>query len=190
MQGTLVVCIMDRNRWNDNTDIIVIVHMTKKILEWIPRDLYSKSIKNRINAAYAQGGEKLLLKCLQEFNINASACVCVLPDGVNDNFNHMGEITVPVLENMTFKYPLHRHQPIENGSRLVKFHKPTELLRGDRFHEWIGARYRVPAIINKYPDFHRIKRQQILLKQFLVKKHTFCYSDTTVQGLTNDVLCA
>jgi hypothetical protein len=125
---------------------------------------------------------------LHDFNIYATACVCILPDCVNDNFNSIGEITVPVSEDMTFKYPLHRHQPIEDGHRIVEFHTPKESLRGDRFHEWIGARYRIPRNAVKYPDFHRIKRQQILLKELLRKKHMFSYSPTTVRGLTPEII--
>ena len=188
MQGPIIVCIMDRNSWKARTDIIVIVRTKEKTLEWVPRDLYSKFITNRINVAYARGGEDLLIKSLHEFNIFATACVCILPDCVNDNFNYIGEIAVPVSEDMTFKYPLHRHQPIEEGHRIIEFHKPRELLSGDRFHEWVGARYRIPATINKYPDFDRIRRQQILLKELLHKKHTFSHSPTTVRGLTPDII--
>lgn len=49
-------------------------------------------------------------------------------------------------------------------------------MSGDRFHEWLGARSLIlekGVIKNFYPDFLRVRRQQILLKEIIKKKFNF-----------------
>jgi len=52
---SIVILVMDRNLWNANTDIIVILNPMKKSLTWVPRDIYC----DIINRAYAKGSSPL-----------------------------------------------------------------------------------------------------------------------------------
>jgi len=185
--NSIIIAVMDRNNWKARTDIIVFINPIKKLLKWIPRDLYSETIKNRINLAYAFGGQELLLKCLNELKIHAKYCICVLPECFEENIKHINTIRIPVSKPMSFYYPLHRHKEIEKGKRIINFNPPSEILSGDRFHEWIGARYQVKTDI-AYPDFDRIKRQQLLLKELLKMKNSFVYSEKNTRGINKEVL--
>jgi len=183
---SIILGVMDRNDWKARTDILVFIDPEKKLIKWIPRDLYSPHINNRINVAYARGGEELLIKCLNEFNIFPKYCLCVLPLCFDENIKKIDNIDVPVQKKMSYYYPLHRHQLIENGKRLIEFNPPFENLKEDRFHEWIGARYEV-SNFTRFPDFNRIHRQQILLTCLLNIKYNFIYTEEHVQGMTTDV---
>lgn len=188
--NNIIVAVMDRNGWNERTDIIIYINTEQKMLQWIPRDLYSNLINNRINAAYRKGGANLLLDCLKEFNIYAEHCVCVLPLCFDENIKKINTIKVPVDKIMIFRYPLHRHIDIEKGSRIINFLPPYEILQENRFHEWIGARNYLNQKSVKviYPDIDRIKRQQILLKELLKINYSFVYSNEHVQGMNENVL--
>jgi len=65
---------------------------------------------------------------------------------------------------------LHRHTLIEDGKKIIEFKAPSEILSGDRFHEWIGARY---SINRDATDFDRIYRQEILLTEIIKNKIDF-----------------
>ena len=189
---SLVLAIMDRNNWSARTDVMVIVNPTEKTLSWIPRDLYCKTIDNRINAVYRKGQELLFLSSLQKLGYQVQHCVCMLPDVVNACIQQMPPISIPLYKTIGFEYPLHRHEPIENGKRIITFRAPVEKLSGDRIHEFIGARYSIRigsenadqqkkqykkyymdtghpnyAQKNGFPDFNRMRRQQILVKEWL-----------------------
>ena len=187
MTNSIILGVMDRNHWKARTDIIIFINLEKKLIKWIPRDLYSSTINNRINVAYSLGGEELLLKCLNELNIYAKYCVCVLPLCFDENIKKINNINVPVNKKISFYYPLHRHEEIEKGKRIVNFNPPFENLKDDRFHEWIGARYEVNNF-TKFPDFSRINRQQILLSSLLKIKYNFIYSEDNVKGINEEVL--
>ncbi len=88
---------------------------------------------------------------------------------------------------MSYHYPLHRHRPIEDGSKIIHFNPPFENLSGDRIHEWIGARSNITPI-ETYPDFDRILRQQILLKELLNMNISYVYSANNAKGITDEVL--
>lgn len=190
MLNTIVLVIMDRNNWNGRTDNIIIISKKNKKIKWIPRDLYSKSIKNRINTAYSFGGPDLLIRCLKEINIIVDNCICILPYLIDENIDNLVSITVPVSYNMKFYYPIYRHKPIEEGRKIIEFNSPNVTLKGDRIHEWIGARYEITKNTNnsEFPDIHRIKRQQILLKELLKIKYKFIILNNYVRGLNDDVL--
>jgi hypothetical protein len=66
---------------------------------------------------------------------------------------------------MEFSYPLQPTARIEDGSKQIVFNPPGEILRGERIHQWIGAR--------GASDLHRIERQKILLRRLLEKKFDF-----------------
>ncbi len=188
--NNFVITIMDRNTWTANTDIIIFVNPSKKELTWIPRDMYIKEIDKRINAAYRTGRDQLLFESLKSINYDVSYNLCILPNAINDFFNQIEEIIVPVNFDRLFFYPLHRHQPIENGKKIIEFKEPSELLKGDRFHEWIGARYgAIPKSVYS-SDFDRIKRQQILVKEILkTKKNSInSYDEKSIRGLNNEIL--
>ena len=187
---SIILGVMDRNNWKATTDILIFIDSKKKIIKWIPRDLYSPLIKNRINKAYSIGGKKLLLECLtnlSELNISPKYCLCVLPLCFDLNIKKIDNINVPVEQKMKFYYPLHRFKEIEKGKRLIEFNPPFENLKNNRFHEWIGARYEVDNF-TRFPDFNRIRRQQILLKALLSRKYNFIYSKQHVQGMNIKVL--
>jgi anionic cell wall polymer biosynthesis LytR-Cps2A-Psr (LCP) family protein len=179
----IVICVMDRNEYTDNTDIIIVVNPNLKQLMWVPRDIYSNIIKERINAAYREGEEELLLECLNDIGFDIQHVICLLPNAIEQIFNYINTITVPVDTNRKLYYPLHRHKPIEEGKRIVEFNRPYEILSGDRFHEWIGARTGIKT--QKYEDtgyykhnlfgsdIDRIFRQQILIKQILLDNIDF-----------------
>ena len=190
MTDSIILGVMDRNSWDDRTDILILINPEKKIIEWIPRDLYSSIINDRINLAYAKGKGELLLKCLNDLNIFAKYCICVLPLCFDENIKKIDNIDVEVTNNMSFYYPLHRHEEIEKGKKIINFNSPFENLKGDRFHEWIGARYRInnDSKFKPYPDFDRIRRQQILLKCLLKIKYNFIYSEDNVKGINDEVL--
>lgn len=114
---SIVVCVMDRNGYNNNTDIIVIVDSEKKSIYWIPRDLYSPRIKRKINAAYCKVGPNGLKNCLKDLNIYVKECVCLLPLFIEQAIKIINKIIVPVEENEKYYYPLHRHKPIEKGKK-------------------------------------------------------------------------
>ncbi len=173
---SFVIAVMDRNGWTERTDVIIVVNTTNKTIEWIPRDMYVDLIENRLNTAYKMGGSDYLIKCLEEINIHVDYCLCLLPSFIEKVFKIIDSIKVPVKNNLLFKYPLHRHQPIEDGERLVEFKAPYEILSGDRFHEWIGARFEINPIKSSYPDFNRSRRQQLLLNEILKKKDIFDFT--------------
>ncbi len=188
--NNFVITIMDRNAWTNNTDIIIFVEPSKKTLTWIPRDIYIKDIDHRINAAYRLGRDELLFKSLKSINYDVSYNLCIQPYAIEDIFNQIGTITVPVEHDRKFKYPLHRHQPIENGHRIVEFNYPFEDLSGDRIHEWIGARYAVDKTSSYSSDLDRILRQQILIKEILKtkKENIKSYKSEYIRGLNNNIL--
>lgn len=184
---SIIFAVMDRNSFKARTDIIILFDFDSKKIKWIPRDLYSPLLNNRINRAYAKGGEELLLNCLKELNINADYVVCVLPDCFEENIKIIDNINVPVEKKMSYYYPLNRHVPIEEGKKIIDFDPPFEKLQDDRFHEWIGARYNITPI-KTYPDFDRIERQQILLSELLKKNINYVYSEKNAKGINEDVL--
>lgn len=166
-----IIAVMDRNSWKARTDIIILVILQKKKLLWIPRDLYIDDLKNRINTAYSKGGKNLLIKCLQKkLNIIIKNCICVLPKAIEEIFSKIGSIIVPVNFDRSFYYPLHRHEDIENGRKIISFYMPSEKLEGERFHEWIGARYALNPVGPFGSDLDRIYRQQILVKECIKNK--------------------
>ena len=96
--------------------------------------------------------------------------ICILPDLFDRYVKNIGQIKVPVNFTREFKYPIHRHKPIEEGSIKIKFTSPSSVLKGDKFHQWIGARY---CISHNLDDFDRIYRQQVLLTEILKSGYNF-----------------
>jgi anionic cell wall polymer biosynthesis LytR-Cps2A-Psr (LCP) family protein len=172
MLDSIIIGMMDRNDFiNARMDNIIYINPNYKTIQWIPRDLYTQLINNRINTAYRLGkGSECLINCLKEFNIDVKHCLCLLPSFFEECIEIIKEIKIPVNKDLKFFYPLHRYTLIEDGKKIIEFKAPSEILSGDRIHEWIGARY---SIKKDTTDIHRISRQEILLTEIIKNKIDF-----------------
>jgi anionic cell wall polymer biosynthesis LytR-Cps2A-Psr (LCP) family protein len=158
-----IVSIMDRSEWTANTDNIVVVDARQQSLTWIPRDLWSPTLRNRVNAAFKLGGHPMLCAALVEQGFPAAESLCLLRDAVTDALREMS-VLVPVEEHLRFWYPMAPDLEIEDGRKQVEFSPPAEELSGERIHQWIGARY---AVTGPSSDLFRIARQQVLVRRLL-----------------------
>jgi peptidoglycan/xylan/chitin deacetylase (PgdA/CDA1 family) len=164
-----VVTIMDRSGWEENTDVIVVADPARKLLCWIPRDLWCNGLGDRINAAFKYGHHQGIISALAELDIVVEHSLCVRREATELALAGL-RITVPVEREQEFWYPLTPNRRIQDGRMRVCFRPPSEVLDGDRIHQWIGARYSVRSDTN---DLDRIQRQQVLLRQLLKMRHTF-----------------
>lgn len=162
MPATTKICvaIMDEDNWTSNTDVLVVIDSRRRQLTWVPRDLWSERMENRINAAFAAGQ---LLPALAELGFPADGLLC-LRRGATIAALATVDIEVPVTRPLDFWYPLTPTERIEDGRKQVSFRPPTERLSGERLHQWIGARYAVAGLSS---DLHRLARQGILLRALL-----------------------
>jgi anionic cell wall polymer biosynthesis LytR-Cps2A-Psr (LCP) family protein len=181
--------IMDRDSWKARTDIVVVVDMVKKTITWVPRDVYVEPIRNRINTAYTKGGSDFLKGALISLGFDVDAVICVLPKAVNTYIQSFDSIQMNLNKKLEFNYPLHRHKPIEDGSKRISFDK-SPVLSGDRVHEWIGARY--SPVATYASDLFRVVRQMHIVKQLIANNKYVTYSTEHIKGLTEDyykILC-
>jgi len=167
--AAVVVAILDRDDWSENTDVIVLVDTFRRRLTWVPRDLWSPMIGDRINKAFANGGGALLLKALAELGFRAGSVLC-LRRAASEAALAGVSVTVPVSEPLDFWYPLSPTGRIEDGRIEVSFRPPRELLSGVRLHQWIGARTMVNG---PGTDIHRLRRQQLLLHALIAQGFDF-----------------
>lgn len=158
-----VVSIMDRSEWTARTDNIVVVDAQQQSLTWIPRDLWSPTLHNRINVAFQRGGHSMLCAALVEQGVAATESLCLLRDAVTEALRETS-LLVPVEEHLRFWYPMAPDLEIEDGRKLVEFSPPAEVLSGERIHQWLGARY---AVKGPSSDLFRITRQQVLVRRLL-----------------------
>jgi hypothetical protein len=158
-----VVSIMDRSEWSARTDNIVVVDPQCQTLTWIPRDLWSPTLHNRINLAFQRGGHSMLCAALVEQGVPATESLCLLRDAVAAALRETS-VVVPVEERLRFWYPMAPDLEIEDGRKLVEFCPPAEELSGERIHQWLGARY---AVEGPSSDLFRIARQQVLVRRLL-----------------------
>lgn len=186
---------MDRDSWAARTDNIVLIEPRRRRLLWIPRDLWSDIVGDRINEAFGRGGHELLLAAIQELGLPAEYSVVLLRSAVERALNDL-RVTVPVARPMRFWYPLEPTSRLEDGAKLVRFDPPEETLAGERIHQWIGARSSADKPL-RLPDFDRIERQQILIGCLLRQGYDFSAalidpalvaisSSTTFQYFTHD----
>jgi hypothetical protein len=159
-----VVGIMDRAGFTANTDNLVLVEPEQERLLWIPRDLWCETVGDRINVAYRTGGHDLLLAALREHNLYVTHWL-VLSRGATESALARVAVLVPIPARMTFAYPLTPTARIEDGSKQVVFEPPAEVLRGERVHQWLGAR--------GGSDLHRIERQKVLVRRLLEQGFEF-----------------
>lgn len=159
-----IVGIMDRAGFQANTDNLVLVDPAAERLLWIPRDLWCETLGDRINAAFRRGGPTLLLTAMREHDLPATEWIIFARAAIASALAQVA-VLVPIPAPMTFDYPLEPTAPIEEGSKQIMFVPPAEVLRGERLHQWIGAR--------GGSDLHRIERQKILVRRLLEQKFEF-----------------
>jgi hypothetical protein len=158
-----VVSVMDRDGWDARTDNIVVADPERRLLLWVPRDLWCESLRNRINTAFARGGHDGLLSGLEDLGLDARHSLCVRREAIELALADVA-VTVPVMEAVDFWYPLSPTEPIEEGRKLVRFDPPAETLSGERIHQWLGARLRPDRASS---DLERIERQQVFVRTLL-----------------------
>lgn len=159
-----IVGIMDRAGFTANTDNLVLVDPAAERLLWVPRDLWCETVGDRISAAFRRGGCTLLLTALREHDLSASEWIVFSRTAIESALADVA-VLVPIPAPMTFDYPLEPTAPIEEGSKQIEFVPPAERLRGERLHQWIGAR--------GGSDLHRIERQKVLFRRLLEQKFEF-----------------
>jgi hypothetical protein len=167
-----VVAVTDRDQWTACTDNIVIVDVLRRRLVWIPRDLWSATVGDRINEAYRRGGHQLLRAAVGEFGMPVGSSVVLLRSAVEHALDGL-RLTVPVDRPRRYWYPLAPTLRIEDGAKLVAFKPPEELLAGERIHQWVGARKSADTPAPRLPDLDRIERQQILVRRLLEEGFAF-----------------
>jgi hypothetical protein len=161
--ASVVVAILDRDDWAERTDVIVVADSSRQRLTWVPRDLWSPRLNNRVNTAFSAGGGGLLLAALAELGFPAQSVLCLRRAATEAALEGL-TITVPVTKPLDFWYPLHPARPIEEGRKAISFRPPEERLTGERLHQWIGAR---TEIERSGSDLRRLRRQQVLLRAML-----------------------
>ena len=164
-----VVAVTDSARSDARTDNIVVVEPRRRRLLWIPRDLWCERLGDRVNGAFHLGQHRALISALGEHGINVKHSVCVIRAAVERALEDV-VVSVPVPERLEFWYPLRPDAPIEDGRKVVTFSPPEEILRGERIHQWIGARYGRNA---PGSDLGRIHRQQVFLRSLLEQGFPF-----------------
>jgi anionic cell wall polymer biosynthesis LytR-Cps2A-Psr (LCP) family protein len=164
-----VLSILDRNAWNENTDVIVRADPARRSLTWIPRDLWSPGLRDRISRAFAQGGNERLLAALAELGFPCEHALCLRRAATERALAGLA-VEVPVEEPIDLWYPLAPTRPIEEGRKMVSFRPPRERLEGERIHQWIGARLRVDRPSS---DLERLARQQVFLRALLEQGFDF-----------------
>ena len=158
-----VVALMDRDSFTARTDVIVVVRPERRELLWVPRDLWCSSLRDRVNVAWQRGGHPALAEALAEHDLDAEHGICLTPRAIGSTLEDE-TILMPLAEPLEFWYPLAPHQPIEEGRKRIRFEPPLEELRGERIHQWLGARYRTSGAGS---DLQRIERQKQLLALLL-----------------------
>lgn len=154
---------MDRSGFHARTDNLVLVEPERSTLTWIPRDLWCDTVPGRINWAFRRGGHELLVAGLREHGFEASNSLVLSREATEAALADV-VVVVPVPCRMVFSYPLTPTVPIEEGRKEVVFNPPAEVLRGERIHQWVGARG---------TDLHRIERQKILVRRLLERRFDF-----------------
>lgn len=162
----VVVGVMDRDSWAANTDNVVVVDGRRKRLVWVPRDLWSHAVGDRINAAFATGRHELLRAAVAEHGLPADASLVLLRSSVQGALDGLS-VTVPVDRRRRYWYPLAPTLRIEDGRKLIVFDPPHATLVGVRIHQWAGARTSADVPAPSFPDLDRIERQQLLVRALL-----------------------
>jgi hypothetical protein len=161
------VGIMDAPGLKGNTDVLVVADPSSARLLWVPRDLWCDRIRDRVNQAFALGGHDELRLCLAEHGLEVEHGLCLGRLAVERALEGVA-VEVALSERLEFWYPADPRAPIEEGRRRISFEPPGEVLRAERLHQWLGARY---PTVGTGSDMDRIERQQRLLSALL--RHGF-----------------
>ena len=167
-----VVSVMDRDSWEAQTDNIVVVDAKRRRLHWIPRDLWSEVVGDRVNTAFARGGHRMLMAALAEYGLPVGGSICFRRSALERALEGFS-ISVPVPKPLSFWYPLRPTERIEDGRKLVTFEPPQECLTGERIHQWLGARSAVDPVAGALPDLERIERQKVFVRRLLEEQAQF-----------------
>lgn len=163
---------MDSDSWTANTDNIVVVDAQRQRLVWIPRDLWSDVVGDRVSAAYRRGGHELLCAALGECGWPVESSVVVQRSAVERALSTL-RITVPVDRPRRYWYPMLPRLRLQDGAKLVVFEPPQETLEGERIHQWLGARRSADTPPARFPDLDRFERQQTLIRRLLEEGFDF-----------------
>jgi hypothetical protein len=161
-----VVAIMDREGWDARTDNLVVVDSRRRLLLWVPRDLWSPLVGARINEAF---GRALLREALAQHGIAADGVLC-LQRSATERVLAKLRICIPVGPRVEFSYPLEPTERIEDGSMTMCFGPGDDWLEGKRIHAWLGARYTSEGSLS---DLERIERQKTFLRRMLEERVDF-----------------
>ena len=143
------------------TDTIIVVHVpasrNSAHLISIPRDSWvpipGHKI-NKINAAYAIGGPKLMVQTVEEFTkVRIDHVIVIDFAGFKEVVDALGGIHVDVPQDFTSIHPPHR-----------KFAKGVQLMTGEVALDYSRQRYQF-----KDGDFSRIEHQQQVIKAVMEK---------------------
>ena len=156
-----VIGVTDRGGFRERTDNVVVVEPERRALRWIPRDLWCPRLGMRVNAVFRAGGHAALQAALREHGLEVGASICIRREATERVLAEV-EVEVPVEEPLDFWYPLTPERPIEEGRKRVSFRPPVERLRGERIHQWLGARLKV---VGRGSDLERIERQQTFVRR-------------------------
>lgn len=162
---TTVLSVMDRDEhgpWMGRTDVIVVVDPPARTLTWVPRDLWSEGAGCRLCAVYRQTSHAGLIGALAEHGLAVDHSVCLSRTASEAVLRDL-RVTVPVERPMAFWYPTRHDRDTEEACKRVTFRPPEEWLRGERIHQWLGARHGAPPP----PDLDRIRRQQAFVMALL-----------------------
>ena len=159
-----IVAVMDRAGFAANTDNLVFVDPVLTRLLWVPRDLWCPVAGDRINAAYRTSGADGLRAALSEHGLDAAHSLVLSRTATEAALSNVS-VLVPVPVPMAFGYPLTPTSRIEDGRKQIAFEPPAAVLRGERVHQWVGAR--------GGSDLHRIERQKIFVRRLLEQAFAF-----------------
>ena len=165
----IAVGVMDRDSWDANTDVVVVVDTARKTLTWIPRDLWCAAHGFRVNNAFVAGGHPRFQAALAELGYRVDGSL-VLRRAATEQALADAHVTVPVREPIDMLYPETPTSMLQDGAKVVSFHPPAETLSGERIHQWLGAR----RVVGKPgSDLHRLVRQQAFLRSALEQGFDF-----------------
>jgi len=154
---------------DQNTDVNVVVDPGGRTLTWIPRDLFSKKLGDRINSVFRLGGDQARYReIIADVGFRVEHSVIIWPKAVCRAIEGVS-VLVPINKVTKYLYPLTPWQEMKRGGKKVEFSSRTGPLSGERIHQWIGARTRLPGSwsYHPYPDFDRCLRQQRLIRVLL-----------------------
>ncbi|MCB9404689.1 MAG: LCP family protein [Microthrixaceae bacterium] len=166
-----VVTITDRDGFDNCTDNIVVVQPARRRLLWVPRDVWCENREERINASFKGGSHQRLIEDLKGLGIDVDHSLCLSRSAVERALSAV-DVSVPVAQPLRFWYPMSPTERIQDGRKPVDFLPPSERLRGERVHQWIGARH-VRDSSTPGSDLARIRRQQVLVRRLLREHFVF-----------------